>query len=175
MTLQSPSVGDVFEWQYDESPDSHHQYMLRRGDQVMSILRLEHAHDDAAVAELDGHRLLFKRRLIQPFHIEVQEAGAGATVAILDFNIAVTGELRLANGNTYHLVHENIFVPTWSFTDNAKQPYVTITAHFGFHKPSATVTITPVARAHPDRMLVATLLWYVVLMTNLYPTFMLNR
>jgi hypothetical protein len=85
MTVQSPSVGDVLEWQYYESPDNHHQYLLRRGDHVMSTLRLEHAHDYEAVAELNGHRLLLKRRRIQPFHIEVQEAGADAPVATLDF------------------------------------------------------------------------------------------
>ncbi|MBA2284379.1 MAG: hypothetical protein H0W02_02745 [Ktedonobacteraceae bacterium] len=167
-------AANIFTWEYAESPD-HHQYKMYSGEQAVSVLRLEHMKLYDAVVEIGEEHYFIEKHLTLPYHLIVRKEGMDTSLMRFDADVKATGVLSLENGSTLAWIHNNIFVPEWAFEDSRGQVIIDVMAKFGFQRPQAQITLGPGIMGTPEILLLATLGWYITLITNLYPSYIFSR
>ncbi len=164
--------GETLIWEYADGAD-HHQYVLRQEDTIISQLHFVHTKEYDAVVELAGERLLIEKHLTVPYHLILRKEGAPGELARFDADLKATGKLTFADGRVFTWEHPSVFVPEWYFADAMQRAAVSVKAQFDFSKPHGIATIQQATAS--EAALLATLGCYVVIITNLYPTYLFSR
>ncbi|HEV2654962.1 MAG TPA: hypothetical protein VGT82_08380 [Ktedonobacteraceae bacterium] len=164
--------GETLIWEYVDGSD-HHHYVLKQGETIISQLHFAHTKDYDAIVELAGERFFIEKHLTMPYHLILRKEGSSTELARFDADLQATGKLTLADGRVFSWEHPNAFVPEWYFADASGQPVTSVKAQFDFKRPHGIATIQQ--SVAPDAAVLATLGYYIVIITNLYPSYFFSR
>lgn len=166
------SNGETLIWEHAGKTD-HHQYLIRSGETIISQIHFVHTQQHDALFELGKERILVEKHLTATYHLILRKDGVAGDLATFEADVQATGKLTLADGSTFTWQHQNIFTPEWLFVDAAESPIVNVKAQFDFKRPHGLATLH-----HPlseETILLTTLGCYIIILTNLYPSYLFNR
>jgi len=154
-------VGQELRW---TRPSARRKYdELRAGEEIVATLRWQKG--SLAVAEVGDGRWTFKRQGFWRQRVTVRQEGSDVDIAQFELGWWGGGTLDPGAGRRFRWGSANFWRSNWQWTAEDDTPLVRFVGQQRWTKMEGAVEVEPAAADLPELPLLATLGWYLLVMT----------
>jgi len=136
---------------------------LYSGEAEIASLSWASRHGSLATGLAQGKSWTFKRAGFLRPRVTVRDTGSSIDAAVLTLGWRPDGTVTFSDGEAFHLKRSGVLHPKWSISDTKGRELLMLVPKMGLRRVECEVAVE---KEVPRTLLLATLGWYVILLTS---------